>query len=167
MSKVLIGAATLFAGAALAAPASAQYYPVAPQVPQYANPYGSPYGYGYGQQGSFGQVRILQARVHQLKRQIREFDRRNVISGREAQRLRREANNVEHRLVHASRFGLDARERFEIERRIVRLEQRIWREARDGRNWGRYGYGYGSSDGRWDREHDRWHDRHDDDDHDD
>lgn len=157
MRKFLIGAATLIAGAAVAAPASAQYYPVPPAPPAYGSPYGAPYGNAYGYQNNYGQVRVLQSRIRQLQHQINQFDRRNVISDREADRLRRDARNLEHRLVHSARYGLNHRERFEIERGIARLEQRIWREARDGRRDGRR-YGYNDQ---WERGHDRWHDRND------
>lgn len=165
MRKVLLGAATLLAGVAVAAPASAQYYP-APQP--YG--YGAPYGNAYGYQNTRGDIRSLQVRIHQLQRQIQQLDRRNALSNREANRLLRDARNVEHRLVHAARYGLNGRERFDIERRIALLEQRIWREARDGRRYDPR-YGYRDAHGRWHDQHDgrgrRDRDDHHDDDHDD
>ncbi len=117
----------------LAAPASAQRYP----PPTYGH------GYGYGYHDDWGQVRHLDARIDALQRHINRLDRRNVLSRRDAARLRFQAHDLERRLHWSARNGLHPAERYEIERRIARLEQRIWREAHDGRYWGRYGYGYG------------------------
>ena len=77
--------------------------------------------------------------IDALQRQIRHLDRRNILSNREADRLRGDANNLERRLRSASRYGLSDREAYDIERRIYRLETRIQREARDGN---RYRGGY-------------------------
>src|SRR5256885_690893 len=84
--------------AAIAPPAAAQYYPQQP----YAQPYG--YGQGYGQPGygngygynNYGQIRALQARVDMIERQINILDRRDRIRDRSADRLRDEANRIEH-----------------------------------------------------------------------
>ena len=43
---------------------------------------------------------------------------------------------IEQRLRYAARNGLNGRERYDIERRIQRLESRIQREARDGNRYG-------------------------------
>lgn len=157
MRTALITFAAAASALAVAAPAAAQYYP-APPPPAYGSPYGAPYGNAWGYQNSYGQVRALQARIDRLQRQIVQLDRRNAISRSEAYRLNNTARAIEHRLVHATRYGLRPDERYDIERRIVQLEQRIWRVARNGRGWNR---DYGYNDGRWDREHDRWHDRND------
>lgn len=153
MRKVLFSIVAAATALAVATPASAQW----------AQPYPpAPYGYpGYSQ---FGQVRVLQARIDGIQRQIRFLDQRNILTNREARRLREQSRTIEHRLLHASRNGLSPWEARDIESRIARLEYRVRREAmdRDGR-WGRYA-GYG--DPNFDRVHDRWHDRNDDDDHD-
>ncbi len=146
---------------AVAAPAAAQWAPPAPQG----------YAYGYN---NHGQVRRLEVRVAQLRREIRQLDRRNILSDREARRLEEQARYLQHRIRQAGYNGINGRERFEIERHIARLEERIRIQATDGnRRYGYNGYnghdGYGrrdnDRDGRDDRvEHREWHDRHDDDD---
>ena len=128
MRKFVIAAALAASALTAAAPAAAQYYPPQPQ------------GYGYGYYGNnWGQVRRLQARVDQLQRQIRHLDRQNILSEREAARLREQSREIEYRLRVAARNGLHPQEAYGIERRIQRLEIRIHREARDGNrynNWG-------------------------------
>ncbi len=75
MRKFLVSAALLASTIAVAVPAAAQWAPPAPQ------------GYGYGYQGNYGQVRRLEARIDQIRRQIHQLDRRNILSEREARRL--------------------------------------------------------------------------------
>ena len=130
MRKFLIAAATAVSALAVAAPASAQYYP---------QPRGNAYGYN-----NYGHVRSLQARVNQLQRRIERLDGRDRISEREARNLRDDARDLERRLFRSSRNGLSPREVANIEQRIQRIEFRLMRDARDGRNnrWG---------DNRWDR----------------
>jgi predicted RNase H-like nuclease (RuvC/YqgF family) len=126
MRKFVIAAALAASAMTAAAPAAAQYY----QQPQ---------GYGYGYNNNWGQVRRLQARIDQLQRQIRHLDSRNVLSEREAARLRQDSREIEQRLRYAARNGLSGQEAYGIERRVQRLETRIHREARDGNrynNWG-------------------------------
>ena len=134
----------LAAGAALVSvsPVNAQYYPAPQPVP---------YGYnnGYGLRGNWGQVRALQTRIDNIERQINRLDRRDVIRGRTADRLRDEANRIEDRLRDRARGGLSPREAGDIEYRIQRLEQRVQFALNDR---GRYG------DWR-DRDRDRDHDR--------
>ena len=93
MRKFLISAAVAASTLVAAAPAAAQWYPPQPQ------------GYGYGYHDNYGQVRRLDARIDALQRQIRHLDRRNILSNREADRLRGDANNLERRLRSASRYG--------------------------------------------------------------
>ena len=162
MRKFLISAALLGSTIAVAAPAAAQWAQPAPQ------------GYAYGYQGNQGQVRRLEVRVAHLRQQIRQLDRRNILSDREARRLENEARNVQHRVRQLGYNGLNRRERYEIERQIARLEQRIRYEARDGNRYagnnnGNYGYDR-DRDGRDDRyeddrgrDHDDRRDRDDDD----
>lgn len=180
MRIFLISLAAAASALAVASPASAQvtsqhYYPApgygapgygapvygAPGygAPGYGAPgYGAPgYGYGYGH----GHVRALQVRIDGIQRQIRFLGSRNILSNREARRLRDQSRAVEHRLVHAARHGLNPWEARDIETRISRLEYRVHREAidRNGR-WGAYGQNHGGR--RWQDQHGRWHDRHDD-----
>ena len=156
MRTFLISLAATASALAVATPASAQYFP-------------QPQGYAYGYQDKYGQVRRLQARIDQIQRQISRLDRRNILSEREARRLRHDSRELERRLRFAARNGLHPQERFEIERRLARLEHRLWRDARDGNRFGHNAYSGGfydrDRDGRDDRwEHDRRRDRDDDDD---
>jgi opacity protein-like surface antigen len=153
------------AGAALvaASPAAAQYAPQ-PQPYGYGNAsggYGNGYG-GYGFQNNWGQVRALQARIDRVEWQINRFDRRDRIGGRNADRLRDEANRIEDRLHRAARGGLNPYEANDIQIRIARLEQRVQYSLANG--YGRYGYGNGYNgygdrdrdrDDRWDGDRDR------------
>ena len=142
MRKFLMSAALVTASLAAAAPASAQWAPP---------PQGYGYGYGYN---NYGQIRRLEARVDQVRRTIRQLDRRNILSDREAYRLSQEARYLDQRINMLARNGFDRRDRFDIERRLARLEQRIARDAYDGNRYGNnHGY-YGNDrdrDGRIDR----------------
>jgi len=111
MRKVVLGLAGVGAALLASTPASAQYYPR-----PYANAYVP---------NNYGQVRSLQARIDAVERQIRLLDRRNVVRDDRADRLREEANQIEHRLHRAARNGLNPYEASEINTRIVRLEQRV------------------------------------------
>ena len=149
MRKLMISLAAAGAALAIATPAAAQYYP---------GQYGAPYGNAYGYNNNWGQVRRLQARVDILQRQIARLDSRNILSEREAARLRNDSREIEQRLRYAARNGLNPQESYGIERRIQRLEVRIQREARDGN---RYGNGYNRYPyGRYDRDRDGLDDRY-------
>ncbi|HXG81332.1 MAG TPA: hypothetical protein VNJ05_05985 [Sphingomicrobium sp.] len=148
MRKFVIAAALAATALTVAAPAAAQWYP----------PQGYGYGQGYGYNHNWGHVRRLDARIDALQRQINHFDRRNILSEREADRLRLQSRELERRLHFAARNGLAPWEAQDIEQRIYRLEARIHREARDGNRW-RGGYGYGGYPGGWDRDRDGFDDR--------
>ncbi len=143
MRRFLISAALLGSTVALAAPAAAQWAPPMPQ------------GYAYGYNHNSGQVRRLEVRVQQLRREIRQLDRRNILSNREANRLDAEARSLQYRLRQLGYNGLSPRERYEIQRRIARLEQNIRYQANDGdRRYANYG--------EWgDRDRDGVNDRYD------
>jgi len=148
MRKILISVVAAASALAFAAPASAQYYP-GPQ-----QPYGNAYGYN-----NYGHVRSLQAHIDQVQRQISRLDRRNILSEREADRLRHESREIERQLRYMARNGLGPNEANLIHRRIARLEQRVAYEARDGNRYaGRY-----DRDGWSDRDHDGRNDRWEDD----
>lgn len=134
---------------AFASPASAQYYP---------QPQGYGQGHGYGLHNNWGHIRSLQARIDNLQRHIARLDRRDFINEREARRLRSDSRDLEQRLRRVSRNGLSPREHAMVMNRLNRLEARLYRDARDGRRWGRYGY----NDERWDRDSNRWNSRDDD-----
>lgn len=134
MRKFLISAALLGSTVAVSAPAAAQWAPPQPQ------------GYAYGYQGNYGQVRRLEVRIQQIRQQIRQLDRRNILSNREARRLEAEARSLQYRVRQLGYNGISQRERYGIERRIARLEWEVRRQATDGnRRYGQnqYGNGYG------------------------
>ncbi|HEU4876569.1 MAG TPA: hypothetical protein VFT07_01860 [Sphingomicrobium sp.] len=142
MRKFLVSAAIATATIAAAAPAAAQWAP----------PYGNAYGYN-----NHGQVRRLEARVDQIRREIHQLDRRNILSNREAARLSDEARDLDRRINALARNGFSGRDRYDVERRIARLEQRIRSEATDGNRRLGYGHnGYGA-----DRDRDGVNDRYD------
>ena len=126
MRTALISIAAAASALALASPASAQYFPVPP-------------GYAYGYHSNYGYVRALQYRIDHLQRQINRLDRRDILTEREARRLRNESRQLEYRLRVASRFGLHPAERYDLERRLAWLERRLWIDARDGNRWAYYG----------------------------
>ena len=109
MRKFIISAALAASTLVAAAPAAAQGYPQ-----------GNAYGYN-----NYGQVRRLDARIDAIQRQIDHLDRRNILSNREAKRLRDDSRDVEHRLQRVARNGFTNWERNDIENRIQRLEDRI------------------------------------------
>jgi predicted RNase H-like nuclease (RuvC/YqgF family) len=124
VKKVLISLAAAASTVAIAAPASAQWYP-------------QPQGYAYGY-NNMGHVRALQNRIDRLQFDIRNLAQRRMISPYEYQNLRAEARDIERRLRFDVRDGgrFDQREAYNTARRIQRLEYRIQRDARD-RNWRR------------------------------
>jgi hypothetical protein len=148
MRKVVLSLVASGAALVAASPVAAQYYP-APQPAPYGYGYG---GYGYNGYGynNWGQVRALQVRIDNIERQINRLDRRDVIGGHSADRLRDEADRIERRLHDRARGGLSPREAGDIQYRIARLEQRVQYAFSD-----RYGrYGEGDRDDRWDRDRD-------------
>jgi len=129
MRKIVLSLAVAGAALLAASPAAAQYYPQ--PVPQ-------PYGYnGYNGYNGYGQIRSLQARLHNVERQINRLDRRDRIGDRSADRLRDDARDLERRLNRRARGGLDPREAGDIQYRLQRLEQRV--QYALANNNGRYG----------------------------
>ncbi|HSQ99114.1 MAG TPA: hypothetical protein VLM36_04275 [Sphingomicrobium sp.] len=143
MRKFLISLAAAGAALAAATPAAAQYYPQSYGQGGYPQSYGyGANGYGYG---NFGEVRALQARIDAVEHQIRILDRRDLIRGESADRMKDEAMRIESRLHRVARNGLNGYEANDIQMRIARLEQRVqyasaYRYGRDGRGYGDYGY---------------------------
>jgi len=81
-------------------------------------------------------VRIYTSRVVELQARINRLDKRDILSRREAQRLRGEAAGLRALVGIKSNNGLNNAERIEIDFRIARIEQEIRRESRDGdRRW--------------------------------
>ena len=151
MRTVIISLAAAASALAVATPAAAQYFP-------------QPQGQAYGQ-NVYGQARALSVRIDNIQRQIHHLDRRNILSDKEARRLRSESLQIEQRLRIMRQNGLHPRERYDVERRIAWLEQRLWRDARDGNRNG-YGNGYRqgyNQQGYVDRDRDGRNDRLEDD----
>jgi hypothetical protein len=146
MRKFLIPLAAAASTVALAAPASAQFYPQ--QQPygynQYGyNPYGNQYGYSpYGQnhyRQNLGYARAMKFRLDRIQRDLRHLANYRMISRNEFYNRTAESRDIERRLIRNARDGrgLSPQEAYAVERRIARLEQRIARDVRDGR---RYAY---------------------------
>jgi len=156
MRTLLFSIATAASALAIAAPASAQYYPQ-PQG------YGQGYGYNQGYHHP-GFARALDARIDALQRQIKRLDARNIISDREADRLKQQSRELEARLRYMARNGFSGGEANQIERGIARLEQRMARFASNGRYGNQWGNnGYGQNQGWFDRDRDGRDDRYEDD----
>jgi hypothetical protein len=169
MRKLIISLAAAGSVLAIATPAAAQYYP---QAQPYAQPYGyggQPYGYGGQQNGygynGYGQFRSLQARIDMVERQINQLDRRDRIRERTADRLRDEANRIEHRLRSTGRNGLNGYEANDIQIRIARLEQQVrYSLASNNRRWnGNNGWNGNEGYNNYDRDRDGRDDRYEDD----
>ncbi|HEY5459747.1 MAG TPA: hypothetical protein VIJ81_09805 [Sphingomicrobium sp.] len=114
MRKFLISAAVAMSALTAAVPAAAQY------APQY---------YGHG---NYNQSRQLLNRIERVKDQINILDRRDILSNREADYLKGQANDLRRIVKRIDNNGIDRRERATVERRIADLEIRVQREARDG-----------------------------------
>ena len=161
MRKFLIPAVVALSALAAASPAAAQYYPGQPYPGQ-----GAPYGNAYGYHNNQG--RGLEVRLQRIRNDIRQLDRRNVISNREARSLDNEARNLQLRVRQIAWNGINPREGIEVERRINRLQDRIRREAND-RNGRAGAYGYNQPYGAYgyngysDRDRDGRNDRYEDD----
>jgi hypothetical protein len=161
MRKFLISATLLASSLAIAAPAAAQVRVTVGT--QYGSPYGYGNQYGYGYNNNYGGARSLQVRLNNIERQINRLDSRNILSEREADRLRREANWLERTIRVSARNGLNGYERRNLEIRLARLEQNVRYQASDGnRRYGQNQYGYGNGYG-YDRDRDGRDDRYEDD----
>ena len=117
-----IGAAV--SALAVATPASAQFYP-------------QPRGYMYQPTYNYGHARALKARLDYTQREIRRLAQYRMISRNEYHNLIRDSREIEYRLIRNARdgYGLSPQEAYATERRMFRLEQKIARDVRDGRQW--------------------------------
>lgn len=173
MRTMLISLAAAASALAVAAPASAQVY---------GSPYGygAPgYGYGYNSYGynNYGAGNLV-ARVAGVRQQIYMLQRQRLIGREQAERLSREARNLE-RQARYSGYGANPYQMQQLSVRLARLEQRVQFAASRGSRYGYPGYGngygyspYGYSNnnyyGRGDRDENYGRgDRDDDDDYDD
>ena len=154
MRKLILTSVAAASALAVAAPAAAQWAQPAPV------PYGNAYGYNQGY-NNWGYTRSLQARIDNLQRRIAQLDNRDRITEREARRLREDTRQLEWRLRNAGRNGLNFQEARNIENRLYRIEQRLVRDAWDGRRWGQGQWGNGYYDRDRNGYDDRWENRRD------
>ena len=133
MRKILISA-VLLSAAAIAAPASAQYYP------------NSGYGYGYGQGGH-----NFQRQLAQLRNRIERAEDRDRLSNRERDQLLRQVYQTERLLYRYSRNGLTRWEGQDIQNRIQRLRARFRWERQEDR-WDDRRDRYDDRRDRWDND---------------
>ena len=126
MRKFLISIAAATSTVALAAPASAQFFPPQPR------------GYAYGHTNNLGHARAMQARLDRMQYDITRLAQNRMISRNEYKNLRSESREIERSLRRNVRdgYGLSRQEAYNTERRIARLEYRIARDVRDGRRMG-------------------------------
>ncbi|MEO6224624.1 MAG: hypothetical protein ABIO80_02050 [Sphingomicrobium sp.] len=163
MRKLIMTLAAAGTALAVASPAAAQYYPQ-----QQVQPYGygaQQYGYnGYtNRYNGYGQAQNLQMRVAMVKRRIGELQRVHALRGNSAERLRKEARNIEHQLRRSQRYGMAGFAGNDVQSRLARLEQQVNYAASAGRygGYGQNGYnsGYGNqaygNQAYGDRNHDR------------
>jgi ribosomal protein S15P/S13E len=145
MRKILISAAVAAAATlSIASPAAAQYsqrgydqrgYDQRGGYDDRRGGYDDRRGYGYGQdRADRQQVQMLLRQVERIEMRIQRSYERRAISGREAQRLSREATNVRQRIYNAGRDGLSQREFFVLRERVQRLQHHLREERRDGDN---------------------------------
>jgi hypothetical protein len=152
MRKLIIMAATAVSALAVAAPASAQYYP---------QPRGNAYGYN-----NYGQIRSYHARVDNLRRAVDRMGRGQGRGGYNY-KLRQEVGELQYQVNTWGRNGLSQREARELEWRIARVERMVqgaWggnRRYDSGRRYDGYD-GYNGSDG-YDRDRDGRDDRYEND----
>lgn len=148
MRKFLVSVALLSA-AAVAAPASAQYYP---------QNYGNQYGYDrYDRYDRAGNNIIRQ--VRNLEERIQRAAQGGRIDRREAWRLDREADQIERLFYRYRRGGFTQGEHRDLQLRIRNLRAQFRWERRDERRDDRWDRDdrYDRDD-RWDRDDDRWDD---------
>ena len=122
MRKSVLALFAAGSAVAVAAPASAQYYPQADR-------------YGYGANQYYDNIRGLQRRIYNALGTI------NSAPYDQQYRLRSEAIGLDRELRYAARNGLSPYEAESIGTRVQRLEFRVQRAAQYGR------YGYNRSDG--------------------
>ena len=105
--------------------------------PQYGYSYGSPYGNAYGYHANYAQVRAVKQRIDQIQREISRLARYRMISRNEYHNLAQDSREIERRFYRNSRdgWGLSASEMYDVQIRVARLEQKIARDVRDGRQW--------------------------------
>ena len=147
-SKAALAATALAAGLT-AVPASAD----AQQRYQHSG-----YERQYDRYGARGEVRQLRFQVEEMRRDIWHFDRRGMLTSREARKLDRQANRLLNRINRMSHRGLNHGEYRSAEQGIRNLQREIRHDLRDrgnGRDDRRYRDYRGDRDDRYERRRDR------------
>lgn len=173
MRKVILGLAVAGSAIAVAAPASAQYYPTVPQ------PYGYNQGYGYQNNWLFDfrnqrYARMMQDRVSRIRHDVRQMGAQRILSYGEVRSLDNQARNLQDRIYRSQRNGVSRNEARNIDRSVRRLEERVVREASDWNrrpgvrrynpwNYNQYWTQYGAYNGYSDYDRDGRNDRYEDD----
>jgi hypothetical protein len=147
MRKLILPLAAAGTALAVATPAAAQYYPQ-PQPQPYGygtQPYTYPapqygYGNGYGTQN-------LAMRVDMVQRRIEDLRRAHVLRGDRAERLRKEARQLQRRVRQTSGYGIAQFAAGDLQMRLARLEQQVNYAASTGRYGGYGSYGYPNGQG--------------------
>jgi hypothetical protein len=133
MRKFALSLAGAAAALGFAAPAAAQFYPA------YA-PRSYAYGYGYATPAIAGS---MQARVANIRAQVRNLAARGMIRWNRARNLEREAFNLQRSVDRAAWNGISPGERYSLDVRIANLERRVQTAAFRPRHYARYaGYRY-------------------------
>jgi len=142
MRKFLIPLAAAVSTVALAAPASAQVRVSIGTAPYGYNPYVQQ-GYGYNpyvqqRYGNQGYAQQLAVRINRIQSEIRRLAQYRMISRAEYNNRIRESREIERRFYRNARDGrgLTQRETYDVQQRVQRLEYRLQRDVRDGRQWG-------------------------------
>jgi hypothetical protein len=154
MRTFLISTAVAVSALAVAAPASAQWYPPQQQGygygygdrygdgygngygdrygggygNGYGGGYGNGYGYGYDQRG--GPHRWAQ-QLDRFRNDVRNLSARGLLTRREVQQSNHNIHVVERALRKYSRDGFNQREAWDMERRLSNLQVSISRHASD------------------------------------
>ena len=132
MRKLILTLAAGAAALAVASPAAAQYYPQTQPQP-YGYGYGAPQnGYGYNGYGNGYGAQNLAMRVDMLQRRIEDLRRAHILRGDRAERLRKEARELQRRVRRTSGYGLGRLASGDLQMRLARLEQQVNQLALDG-----------------------------------
>ncbi len=132
MIKKLLIPAIALAATSIALPAAAQSFSISvgtTRAPAYAPAYAP--GYGYDRHDRYDRWTPMHQRVRVLDRHLDQGVRSRRISQRDAQALRRDAQQLVRLEAQYSRNGLTRWERQDLDRRFDALEARIRYELRD------------------------------------
>ena len=120
MRKLLISAIIVGAAASVSMPASAQYR--------------RGYDYRPNYQQNYRSDDRIDLRINEIEYRIRRAADRRMISRREAQRLLRQADQIDRLEDRYSRNGLTRWEVQDLRQRVQNLRQQLRFERRDGDN---------------------------------